>query len=143
MTDEKTDLFAQVNRPKDPANMADLEKKHLPVLTAPEKVKAGECFDVTVEVGKLLAHPNEPGHHIEFVDLYEDKVFLCRADLSAVRSVRQSRSAFVCRRAASSGLSTAAICTASGKRRKILLSNSREWPPELLEASLSIAQGDG
>lgn len=86
MTDEKTDLFAQVNRPKDPANMADLEKKHLPVLTAPEKVKAGECFDVTVEVGKLLAHPNEPGHHIEFVDLYEDKVFLCRADLSAVRS---------------------------------------------------------
>ena len=41
---------------------------------------------VTVEVGKLLAHPNEHGHQFEFIDLYEDKVFLCRTDLSAVRT---------------------------------------------------------
>lgn len=86
MTQQKPDLFAQVNTPKDPANITDLEKKHLPTITAPESVKAGECFDVTVEVGKLLPHPNEHGHHIEFVDLYEDKVFLCRADLSAVKT---------------------------------------------------------
>ncbi len=84
MTAEKTDLFAQVNRPKDPENMTDLEKKHLPVISAPESVKAGECFSVTIEVGKLLAHPNEHGHHIEFIDLYADEIYLCRADLTGV-----------------------------------------------------------
>lgn len=80
------DLFAQVNTPKDWANLTDLEKKHIPVINAPESVKAGECFSVTVEVGQLLAHPNERAHHIEFIDLYEDKVYLCRADFSAVRT---------------------------------------------------------
>ncbi len=85
MTEEKTDLFAQVNRPKDMDNMTDLEKKHLPVISAPESVRADECFSVTVEVGKLLPHPNEHEHHIEFIDLYEDKVFLCRADFSGIK----------------------------------------------------------
>ena len=77
------DLFAQVNRPKDPDNPTDLEKKHHPVITAPDKVKAGECFEVTVEVGKLLAHPNENAHFIEFVDLYADYVYLARIYLTA------------------------------------------------------------
>lgn len=78
------DLFAQVNRPKDPAKLTDLEKKHLPVIDAPAEVQAGTCFTVKVEVGKLLAHPNELGHFIEFVDLYAGEVFLARADLTAV-----------------------------------------------------------
>lgn len=76
------DLFSAINRPSDPDNLTDLEKKHLPVITAPEKVKAGECFEVIVEVGKLLAHPNESGHFIEFIDLYAGDVFLTRLDLS-------------------------------------------------------------
>lgn len=77
------DLLCGINRPKDPDSMTDLEKKHLPVITAPESVKKGECFEVVVEVGKLLAHPNEPGHHIEFIDLYADQTFLARLDLTA------------------------------------------------------------
>jgi superoxide reductase len=81
-----TDLFAQVNVAKDKANLTDMEKKHLPVITAPDTVKSGECFTVTVEVGKLLPHPNERAHHIEFVELYEDRLYLCRADFSAVRT---------------------------------------------------------
>ncbi len=77
-------LFVGVNTPADPSNLTDLEKKHLPVITAPDSVKVGECFEVTVEVGKLLAHPNEHGHFIEFMDIYADETFLARVGLSAV-----------------------------------------------------------
>ena len=80
------DLLADVNKPKDINNLTDLEKKHLPVIEAPDEAAAGEPFEVTIEVGKLLAHPNEPGHHIEFIDLYLDRVFVARVDLAAVKA---------------------------------------------------------
>jgi superoxide reductase len=63
--------------------MTDLEKKHLPVITAPDLVKPGECFEVAVEVGKLLAHPNENAHFIEFIELYAGHVYLARQDFTA------------------------------------------------------------
>lgn len=81
---QETSLFCQVNRPKDMNAMTDLEKKHLPVISVPGAVKADQPFEVTVEVGKLLAHPNENGHFIEFIDLYAEDVFLARLDLTAV-----------------------------------------------------------
>jgi len=80
----KDNLFCGVNKVADADNMTDLEKKHVPVIDAPEKVKAGECFCVTVEVGKLLAHPNERGHYIHFVELYADETYLGRVDLTPV-----------------------------------------------------------
>ncbi len=80
------ELFSGVNRPADPRNLTDLEKKHIPVINAPSSVGQGECFAVTVEVGKLLAHPNERGHFIEFIDLYADELFLARMDLTAVNT---------------------------------------------------------
>jgi superoxide reductase len=78
------DLFCGVNTPKetDPANMSDLEKKHVPVITAPDSVKKGECFDVAVEVGKHKAHPSDPDHFINFVELYADHRYLGRAHFS-------------------------------------------------------------
>ena len=39
-----------------------------------------------MEVGKLLVHPNERGHFIEFIDLYADELFLGRVDLTAVNT---------------------------------------------------------
>ncbi len=77
------DLFSRINKIKDPDNPTDLEKKHHPVITASDKVKAGECFEVTVEVGKLLTHPNENGHFIGFIELYANDVYLARIDLTA------------------------------------------------------------
>ena len=76
----KDDLFCGVNIPAqdDPASMSDLEKKHVPVISAPDRVKKGECFEVTVEVGKHKAHPSEPGHFINFVELYADHTYLGR-----------------------------------------------------------------
>ena len=80
------DLFCGVNKPADPDDLAELERKHLPVITAPDEVKKGECFEVTVEVGKLLAHPNERGHYIHFVELYADETYLGRVDFTPVNT---------------------------------------------------------
>ena len=80
------DLFCGVNTVKDCEHMTDLEKKHQPIITAPKNVKKGECFEVMVEVGKLMEHPNEPGHYIEFVELYADHTYLSRMDLTARRT---------------------------------------------------------
>jgi superoxide reductase len=76
------DILCGVNVPKDGNNPTDLEKKHIPVITGPEKVKKDQSFDVTVEVGKLLAHPNEPAHFIEWIELYCGDTFLARISLS-------------------------------------------------------------
>mgnify|MGYP006287661737 FL=1 len=77
------DIFCGVNTVEDRSQAEDLEKKHLPVISAPERVEKGECFEVTVEVGKLLEHPNEPGHFIEFIELYSGDTYLARMDFTA------------------------------------------------------------
>jgi superoxide reductase len=76
------DILCGVNLPKDKTNLTDLEKKHTPVITAPAKTKRDEVFEVKVEVGKLLAHPNEPGHFIEWIELYCGDTYLARTQLS-------------------------------------------------------------
>jgi len=83
-------LFSGVNQPVDLNNLTDLEKKHIPVIDSPGSVGQGECFSVTVEVGKLLVHPNERDHFIEFIDLYADELFLTRVDLTAVNTCPQA-----------------------------------------------------
>ena len=83
-------LFSGVNKISDPSNRTDLEKKHIPVIDAPVSVEQGECFAVNIEVGKLLAHPNERDHFIEFIDLYADDAFLARLDLTAVNTRPQA-----------------------------------------------------
>ncbi|MDF2500676.1 MAG: putative superoxide reductase [Anaerosporomusa subterranea] len=45
-------------------------EKHVPVIEAPTKVKAGEKFTVEVTVGKEIAHPNTTEHHIRWIRLY-------------------------------------------------------------------------
>lgn len=50
---------------------ADWKKeKHVPVIDAPESVQAGEPFQVTVTIGKEIAHPNTTEHHIRWIQLY-------------------------------------------------------------------------
>ena len=84
---EKTceeDLFCGVNKTKtdDPEEMSALEKKHTVVIDAPDKVKEGEEFEVTMHVGEYKEHPNEVGHFIEWMELYSGDTFLARLDLS-------------------------------------------------------------
>ena len=62
------ELFEGINRLKDPAHKTGLEKKHVPVFSAPAKVKAGEPFDVDVVIGEI-EHPMGPSHWIEYLQL--------------------------------------------------------------------------
>ncbi len=50
---------------------ADWKKeKHVPVIEAPDSVKKGEIFKLTVSVGKEIAHPNKTEHHISWISVY-------------------------------------------------------------------------
>lgn len=46
------------------------KEKHVPVIEAPDAVKSGETFDITVSVGREIAHPNTTEHHIRFIQVY-------------------------------------------------------------------------
>lgn len=76
-----SELFEGINRPADPANMTDLEKKHFPTIEAPDAAKAREPFDVKITLGKELEHPNEGGHFIQWVELYYNDVLIGRMEL--------------------------------------------------------------
>ena len=80
----KDDILCGVNVPKDLKNLADLEKKHLPIIVSPDKVKKDEVFEIDVRVGGIdgLEHPNEAGHFIEWVELYSKDTFLARCSFS-------------------------------------------------------------
>jgi len=45
-------------------------EKHVPVIEAPEKIKKGEIFKITLTVGKEIPHPNTTEHHIRWVSAY-------------------------------------------------------------------------
>ena len=45
-------------------------EKHVPVIEAPESVKADDNFEVKVSIGKEVAHPNTTEHHIRWIQLY-------------------------------------------------------------------------
>jgi len=45
-------------------------EKHVPVIEAPDKVKKGELFKLTVSVGKEIPHPNKTEHHISWIEVY-------------------------------------------------------------------------
>ena len=76
------DVLCGVRTAKDTKALSELEQKHLPVISAPARVKRDEVFEVTIEVGKYKAHPNEPGHFIEWIELYSGETFLFRVSLA-------------------------------------------------------------
>jgi len=74
-------LFCGNNRPKDSANMTELEKKHMPVINCPGTVKAGEPFQVKINVGEI-PHVMEEGHFIQWIDVYFKDNFFARVELT-------------------------------------------------------------
>jgi superoxide reductase len=78
--DKKT-FLSKANEPVDFRNLSDLERTHLPVITAPERVAKGHCFEVQVHVGKEMEHLNDPGHSIQFIELYADEILLNRVQM--------------------------------------------------------------
>lgn len=76
----ETSLFCQVNTLA--TGPADTAKKHVPVMTVPESVKAGQPFTVSIKVGEI-PHPMENGHFIQFADIYSGHIYISRADFTA------------------------------------------------------------
>lgn len=72
----------KVNKPVDPENLTEGEKKHVPVIETPETVIAGEPFEVTVTVGSI-PHVMEEKHYIEWVELYLHNKLVERKELSS------------------------------------------------------------
>ena len=60
---------------------------HTPVITAPDKVKAGEPFDVTIAVGGKVLHPATTDHFIRYIALYAGEVEIARAMLTPTLSI--------------------------------------------------------
>jgi len=45
-------------------------EKHVPVIDCQDKVKSDELVDVTVTIGKEIAHPNTTEHHIRWIAVH-------------------------------------------------------------------------
>ncbi len=62
------------------------DAKHTPRLTAPDSVKRGQWFDVTISVGAGGEHPSLAEHHVRYVALYKDTAEIARVYLHPVFS---------------------------------------------------------
>jgi superoxide reductase len=45
-------------------------EKHVPVIECPDEAPADEMFDISVSLGKAVAHPNTTEHHIAWIQLF-------------------------------------------------------------------------
>jgi desulfoferrodoxin (superoxide reductase-like protein) len=62
------------------------DAKHTPRIEAPDVVKRGEWFKVTVSVGAGSAHPSLQEHFVRYIALYKDGVEIARTYLHPVYS---------------------------------------------------------
>jgi superoxide reductase len=63
------------------------DPKHTPKISAPEKVKRGEWFDVTISVGDGGEHPALSEHFIRYIALYINNAEIARVYLHPVYSL--------------------------------------------------------
>ena len=73
-----TPEFRQIHTAVDP--------KHTPKITAPDSVRRGAWFNVTVNVGVGSQHPSLQEHFVRYIALYKDSVDIARAYLHPVYS---------------------------------------------------------
>jgi superoxide reductase len=76
--DQYTPEFKELHRSYD--------AKHTPRLTAPDSVKRGQWFEVTVSVGAGGDHPSLAEHHVRYIALYKDTAEIARVYLHPVFS---------------------------------------------------------
>ncbi len=68
-----------IKKPADPANLNDMEKKHIPVVTINRQcgLAGPGCVDANIKVGSVL-HVMESKHFIMYIDVYLDYAFIAR-----------------------------------------------------------------
>jgi superoxide reductase len=74
-------VLAGVNKVADLDAAGDFEKKHTPYI---ECRRDGDRVIVTVKVGHWVAHPNQPDHFIQWIEVHANGAPVVRADLAAV-----------------------------------------------------------
>lgn len=81
---EKEFSLTKLNKPKDWSNLTVMAKKHVPIIEAPNKVKAGEAFTVKVKVGGIdgVEHPNTLSHWINWIELYAGERLISRVNFA-------------------------------------------------------------
>jgi len=62
------------------------DPKHTPKIEAPDSVKRGEWFKVTITVGSGSQHPSLQEHFVRYIALYKDTVEISRVYLHPVYS---------------------------------------------------------
>jgi superoxide reductase len=62
------------------------DEKHTPKIAAPEQVKRGQWFEVTVTVGAGSPHPSLAEHFVRYIALYKDSAEIARVYLHPVFS---------------------------------------------------------
>ncbi len=64
--------LTELNKPEEWTKLEKMDKKHVPIIEAPEEVEAKEPFNVKIKVGGIdgVEHPNTLGHWINWVELY-------------------------------------------------------------------------
>ncbi|HKY09550.1 MAG TPA: desulfoferrodoxin family protein [Candidatus Binatia bacterium] len=62
------------------------DAKHTPKITAPDSVKRGQWFDVTVTIGAGGEHPSLSEHSIRYIALYINSAEIARTYLHPVYS---------------------------------------------------------
>lgn len=77
----------EIKQPVDPENLTEGERKHIPVIESPERVIAGEPFEVTVSVGSI-PHLMDEKHYIEWIELYLHNTFMGRKELNPFQGER-------------------------------------------------------
>ena len=84
MSYEKEFSLTELNKPKDWTNLTNMAKKHVPVIEAPERVKAKEHFTVKIKVGGIdgVEHPNTLGHWINWMELYAGERLISKVDFA-------------------------------------------------------------
>lgn len=76
----------EIIRAKNPENLTDLEKKHLPLIEAPDRAENGKPFNVRVKVGGIdgVEHPNLLGHWINWVELYTGDIPIAKVSFTPI-----------------------------------------------------------
>jgi len=82
---EKEYSLSELNKPADWNNLAGMAKKHVPIIEAPDTVKANEPFAVKIKVGGIdgVEHPNTLSHWINWVALYAGERLISRVKFGA------------------------------------------------------------
>jgi len=63
-----------------------IDPKHSPKIDAPDSVRRGQWFQVTVTVGAGSMHPSLQEHFVRYIALYKDSVEISRVYLHPVYS---------------------------------------------------------